>query len=298
LLPREPQPRITIALPVFNGEEFVALAIESLLEQTYRNWRLYIYDNCSTDGTREICRKFVARDCRIRYFRRPRNVGLARNFSLAFGEPETEYFKWMAHDDLSSPEALERSLAALDDNPGAVLAYPTAVAIDADGKILPDYDLGAEPDLSSHSAAERFRRYSALHRPSVARYIFGLMRTDAVRRTRLMRGHMWADATLLSEMVLQGTFVPVPGATNYLRVFPGHASALMGNGQLRAWQRVLDPRMAGSIGTFVSRYRRYEEYFVSVARAELPLKTKASLLGFCTVLPIRRVPDVVGRTLR
>jgi glycosyltransferase involved in cell wall biosynthesis len=283
---------------VYNGEAYVAGAIESLIAQTYPHWQMTIYDNCSTDDTGSICRGLAERDARIRYVRQPQNIGLARNFNAAFRPVRTEYFKWMAHDDLSAPDMLEKCLAALQSHPDAVMAYPAAIAIDGDGHELPGYDLGAEPDLTSAVASERFRAYTALQRPSVARYMFALMRTDAVRKTRLMRSHMWADATLLSELVLQGTFVPVNETSNLLRVFPGHASALMGKGELRAWQQVLDPRLAGRLGTVVSRYRRYEEYFVSVARSDLPIMDKASLLLFCATLPVRRLPDVVAREWR
>jgi len=282
---------------VYNGDRFLSGALESVLKQTYPHWQLVVYDNASTDGTEEIVREFARRDCRIRYLRRPRNIGLARNFSAAFRPTKTEYFKWMAHDDLLAPDMLERCLETLERRPECVVAYPAAVAIDEHGSVLPDFDLGAEPDLTGPDAAERFRAYTGLPRPSVARYIFGLMRTEAVRATRLMRSHMWADVTLLSELVLEGPFVPVPETANYLRVFPGHATAHMARRDLRAWQRVLDPRYATPIGTTISRYRRYEEYFASVARSHLPPGTKARLFGFCATLPVRRVPDVVGRQL-
>jgi len=296
-LSAEPTNRITIALPVYNGDRFLAEALESVLKQTYPHWELVVYDNASTDGTEEIARDFAQRDPRIRYVRRKRNIGLARNFSAAFRPAQTEYFKWMAHDDILAPDMLERCLEALERHPECVVAYPAAVAIDENGTPDPDFDLGAEPDLSSPNAAERFRAYCGLPRPSVARYIFGLMRAEAVRSTRLMRSHMWADVTLLSELVLQGPFLAVPETTNYLRVFPGHATALMAKQDLRAWQRVLDPRLATPIGTTISRYRRYEEYFASVARSDLPLGTKVKLFGFCATLPVRRVPEVVSRQL-
>ncbi|MDP7268439.1 MAG: glycosyltransferase, partial [Pirellulales bacterium] len=80
---REPctsPPRVSIGMPVFNGEAFLSQAIQSLLEQTYVDFELIISDNTSTDGTESICRKYALQDSRIRYVRNSENVGLESNF--------------------------------------------------------------------------------------------------------------------------------------------------------------------------------------------------------------------------
>jgi glycosyltransferase involved in cell wall biosynthesis len=69
------QPRLSIGLPVYNGEEYLAESLDALLGQTYEDFELVISDNASTDGTQELCRKYAARDSRIRYLRLPRNIG-------------------------------------------------------------------------------------------------------------------------------------------------------------------------------------------------------------------------------
>ena len=58
-------PRVSIAVPVYNGERYVAQALDSLLAQTYTDFELVIVDNCSTDGTEDICRSFASRDQRV-----------------------------------------------------------------------------------------------------------------------------------------------------------------------------------------------------------------------------------------
>ena len=75
-------PRLSIGLPVFNGENYLAEAIDTLLAQTYTDYELIISDNASTDGTREICEKYAAKDERIRYLRQPRNIGAAPNHNF------------------------------------------------------------------------------------------------------------------------------------------------------------------------------------------------------------------------
>ena len=72
--------RLSIGLPIFNGELFVHKAIESILAQTFRNFELIISDNASTDSTKQICEEFAKQDNRIRYFRQNENIRTHRNF--------------------------------------------------------------------------------------------------------------------------------------------------------------------------------------------------------------------------
>ena len=68
-------PKVAIGLPVYNGQNYVARAIESILSQTFEDFELIICDNCSGDDTENICREFAANDRRIRYYRNERNIG-------------------------------------------------------------------------------------------------------------------------------------------------------------------------------------------------------------------------------
>ena len=94
-----PIPKITIGIPVYNGEDFLARSIESILAQTYGDFCLIISDNCSTDSTGEICKEFEKRDSRVRYQRNARNVGASENYNKLCREASSPYFKWAAADD-------------------------------------------------------------------------------------------------------------------------------------------------------------------------------------------------------
>ena len=78
-------PRLTIGLPVYNGEKYVAGSLEALLGQSFTDFELIIADNASTDSTGDICRRFEKQDSRVRYFRHPRNIGLAPNMNFIIG---------------------------------------------------------------------------------------------------------------------------------------------------------------------------------------------------------------------
>src|SRR2546426_7984873 len=92
-------PLVSIGLPVYNAENFVAEAIQCVLSQTYSDWELVISDNASTDRTVSICREFTDRDGRIRLYQNKRNLGISLNFNHAFQRSRGRYFAWLAHDD-------------------------------------------------------------------------------------------------------------------------------------------------------------------------------------------------------
>jgi glycosyltransferase involved in cell wall biosynthesis len=116
-------PRVSIGLPVYNGERFLKDALDSILSQTYRDFELIISDNASSDHTEEICRRYAARDERVRYYRYDNNVGAARNFNRVFQLSRGEYFKWAAHDDICSPGFLQRCVKILDSDTAVVVCF-------------------------------------------------------------------------------------------------------------------------------------------------------------------------------
>ncbi len=77
-------PAVSIGLPVYNGDNFLAEAIDSILRQTMEDFELIISDNASTDRTEEICREYAAGDSRIRYYRNESNLGAMANYNLVF----------------------------------------------------------------------------------------------------------------------------------------------------------------------------------------------------------------------
>ena len=106
--------QLSIGLPIYNGEEFLKEAIESLINQTFEDFEIVISDNASTDQTQQICRYYADLDPRIRYYRCKQNLGAAWNYNRVFELSYGEYFKWAAHDDFCGPAFFERCVDALD----------------------------------------------------------------------------------------------------------------------------------------------------------------------------------------
>ncbi len=213
------KPTVTIGMPVFNGEQYIADAISSILNQTYQELELIIQDNASTDKTQEICQRFAARDNRVQYRKNGVNVGAMRNFNSLVDSASGKYFKWAAHDDKCGSQYLERCVAVLDSDPSVVLCHSRTARIDSDGKKLifnQENDLyidatnnlrmgGISPTRAqSHNVSERLRDIFCYGGRCLE--IFGLIRTDVLRKTKLLRSNYGSDRILLMELTLHGKF--------------------------------------------------------------------------------------------
>ncbi len=128
-------PRLSIGLPVYNGENFLAESLDALLGQSYENFELIISDNASTDGTADICRRYEKQDSRIRYIRQPRNIGCAPNHNFVTRQARGELFKSASHDDLYARDLLRLCIDALDEHPDVVLAHSWSAVIDDSGAV-------------------------------------------------------------------------------------------------------------------------------------------------------------------
>ena len=148
-------PRLSIGLPVYNGEKYLAESLDALLGQSYEDFELIISDNASTDGTAGICRRYMKQDSRIRYIYQPRNIGAAPNHNFVVGQARGELFKWASHDDLYAHDLLKCCVDALDEYPHIVLAHSWTALIDGSGKVTEaiEYPLAT----ASLRAPERFR---------------------------------------------------------------------------------------------------------------------------------------------
>jgi glycosyltransferase involved in cell wall biosynthesis len=200
-----PAPRVSIGMPVRNGQNYIRAAIDSLLAQTFTDFELIICDNQSSDSTEAICRDYMARDARIRYFRNETNLGPAGNHNRCFSYARGEYFRWHAHDDICAPEYLAKCVETLDRNPDVVVAYPQSQIIDEHGKNVFLYEFIIDTD--SPSVCRRFRQIIMVrHRVHRNFEIFGLMRYNILRQTPLESAYSHSDRVLVMQLLLLGKF--------------------------------------------------------------------------------------------
>jgi glycosyltransferase involved in cell wall biosynthesis len=255
------RPGVSIGLPVFNGENYIAEALDSLLCQTYSDFELIISDNASLDRTEEVCRTYADKDPRVHYYRNQANLGAARNYNRVFELSSGKYFKWASHDDLCAPEFLERCVDVLDRKTDVVLCYAMTNIIDERGNSIGRYPDGF--NLDSPLAHERFRHVFTANR--MLNPIAGVIRADMLRRTRLIANYAGSDAVLLAELALLGTFHEVPDCLFYRRIHPRKSTLANTNDEdVASW---FDPGSEGKI--LVPRWRRFFGFLTSVGHVGL-----------------------------
>jgi glycosyltransferase involved in cell wall biosynthesis len=215
-------PRVSIGLPVYNGERYLARTLADWRRQTFGDFELIVCDNASTDATADIARAAADADPRVRYVRNDTNLGALGNANKAFSLSAAPLYVLSAYDDRHAPDFLAALVGALDEDSDAVLAYGDATLIDeherplrfdpvrrsftgADG-IRHDYDARLQQPMSPDRLA-RFR--AVLRSNDVNAPIHGLFRRDALDRIGPHQLH-GSDRLIVAHAALLGRFAFVP----------------------------------------------------------------------------------------
>lgn len=264
--PADPRPpRVSIGLPVKDGDPYLRGTIDALLAQTFGDFELVISDNASSDGTEEICRSYAARDPRVRYHRLETDHGVMWNFDRVIRLARGRYFKWASHDDLHAPTFLERCVEVLDADPTVVCCHTRTRKIDGRGEPIPG---APDPTLESDGgaaprASDRFRDV-VLHANYGVRS-YGVIRRDALAACAPLLPVYGAEKVLMAELALHGRYHDVDEVLFLERIHPTASRSLETK---EAQQRFADPRRSG-VATF-PRLRLLAGYLSAIGRAPIP----------------------------
>ena len=201
-------PHLSIGLPVYNGENYLRIALDSLLAQDHGDFELVIADNASTDRTAEICQQYANSDKRIRVVRNDRNLGAVANFNNVFRLSSAEYFMWAAHDDAWHPSYISRCLKGLTENANTVLCASAIQFIDESGSAMPEAQwryLLPEGYNRLHTRSLPLReRLQSLTKALNWYALYGIIRSNVLRQTRLYQEGFGGDVVLLMELLFHG----------------------------------------------------------------------------------------------
>jgi glycosyltransferase involved in cell wall biosynthesis len=258
-------PRVSIGLPVYNGENYLAESLEALLGQSYEDFELIISDNASTDGTADICRLYEKKDSRVRYIRQPRNIGVAPNHNFVIERARGEFFKAASHDDLYGRDLVRLCVAALDEYPQVVLAHSWSAVIDSSGTVteLVQYTV----NTAAPRAPERFR---SMLFDGWGDDVGGVIRTKVLRQVAPHGSYHFADRTFTAEIGLHGPFYMVPERLYFRREHDQQAGKISDvhdrrAGNVRTRCAHLDPRRANRLAN--PAVRLYAEYMLGYVAA-------------------------------
>ncbi|MEZ5923167.1 MAG: glycosyltransferase family 2 protein [Hyphomicrobiaceae bacterium] len=292
-------PRLSIGLPVYNGESFLEETLDGMRRQTYGNFELIISDNASTDRTEQICRQYASEDRRIRYVRQDRNLGAVANFNHVFSLGNAPFFKWIAHDDAYDPRYLDTVMAIIETDPDVVLAHTAVRFIDETGKEFARDDARGGyagpwdsayryPDSTtigdSPSARDRFRQ--VLIGALWGTHMFGVIRRDALARTELLANFVSSDRAMLAELALMGRFRAAKERYFKKRFHADVSWALS--------QKELKTKLSTGDVAYSRRLRQLKAFLSAPWNKPVNLPTKIACTGLVLAHSLRTVREIMA----
>ncbi len=130
-------PLVSVLIPVFNGERFLAECLESILAQKFGDCEILVGDDGSTDGSCAVIERFARRDRRVRWWRNPRNLGIGGSFNACLQAARGEFVKFVLQDDkLLEPSALSQLVELLQSDSSIALVVSASQLIDAHSRVI------------------------------------------------------------------------------------------------------------------------------------------------------------------
>lgn len=194
------RPLVTIGVPVYNDEPWLARSLDRLVGQDYEHLEIILADDGSADRSAEICRGYAQKDPRIRFVQNRFNLGPVRNHNLLFELSRGDYFAWGSGHDYFDASFVSRALALLQEEVSLVLVYGQAQYIGYDEKPL--QRTTGLLEARGTDPTERFLALlGGLTNPNL---FYGLYRSSVLARSALHGKGLGGDFHLLAELALMG----------------------------------------------------------------------------------------------
>lgn len=216
-------PKVSVVIPVYNTENYLAKTIDSVLTQTFKDFELLIIDNCSTDASPDIAQKYAQKDDRIKFYRNDHNLGLIGNWNRAILLARGDYVKLLCADDILEPDHLQEFLTVLDTHPDVSLVTSFEQLIGDLHTVRKVPDLPAINELNGKLVQKHLMTYGNwIGSPSSVMF----------RRKSLYIGvfnYMWSDWVLDLDMWIRllsiGNLFVVPKILTHNRIHNQRTSA-------------------------------------------------------------------------
>lgn len=210
------KPMVGLGMPLYNQTQHLPEALDSLIAQTYGNFKLVVSDDSTGPDPGQIIKSFADRDPRIVYYKNENRKGLIDNWrNCVHLAGDVDYFAWVGDHDVWHPNWLESMVQALNTHDSVVLVYPQTVSIDEDGRVL---EKKIKPGISTLALNERERVQAVCEQGrGFGNMIYGLFRTQALHHAGIFPRVVWPDVILCLRMLLQGDIHQVEAELWYRR---------------------------------------------------------------------------------
>lgn len=180
------KPLVSILIPTFNRAELLKKALESAINQTYKNIEIIIGDNHSEDNTEDVCKQYASIDKRIKYYRHNENIKLAGNGNFLVNKISGEYFIWLNDDDWLSLDYVEKCIQFLANNNDYSFVSPSSIFY---------YDhfsfksQGFEPIINQDDVAERMKSF--LETIGISVLVNGMFKTSIINKWKKLESNIF-----------------------------------------------------------------------------------------------------------
>lgn len=205
-------PKVSIGLPVYNGEQFIQRRIDSILAQTFTDFELIISDNASTDHTSVICEDYAKKDKRIRYIRQEQNMGPYWNFYFVLEQARYEYFVWAAADDFWYPDFLKKNINILESKKNVVASMSKieigdfADPFTKEKALLKKFGLEFRPLIIEPIMGSYEKRVRTYLKMPPWEFFYAVYRTDKLRNSIIHEYFVGTDAAIVLSTLKHGDF--------------------------------------------------------------------------------------------
>jgi glycosyltransferase involved in cell wall biosynthesis len=188
-------PQITAIICTYRRPYWLQRAILSILNQTYGNFQICVYDNASGDETADIVAELARQDARIRYIRRPQNIGLLANYADAMQQVKTPFFAFLGDDDVILPNFYETALQAMAEHPAAMFFASSFLDLSLTGRRVYGHQFADQTFLPPAAMFQFIESNKApnLHGTLLRREVIG-------SRAEFGTVHSWADVDFLLQV--------------------------------------------------------------------------------------------------
>lgn len=198
------EPLVTILVPTYKRTELLKRAIESVLEQSYKNIQLVILDNNSPDETVQVIKSYISMDSRIVYVKNSMNIGILANFRKTFDFINGDYFRLLCSDDVIPKDAIKKQVKFLKTNPDIPLVFGKTEIINSNTGQLYSSSLAFHPKHSIVPVQSGIDNYLKIRRSWSISLDDILFRTDYIiyNNINLRTNYLNADNYFQAEMLL------------------------------------------------------------------------------------------------
>lgn len=201
------QPLVTIGIPTYNRPEYLKIALDSVINQTYKNLEIIVSDNCSENPEVEkLCREYAQKDSRIKYFRQAKNIGIGANGQFLINKSKGELFYSLCDDDWLSSNFIEECVNIFYNNLNASVVYGRTITYDANYKILQDNCYRSIIDECYIQRSIDYVKNAVKYRLAT-----GMVKTENIKQIRdYNKNRFCEDQIYMLKMVLPGQFFILP----------------------------------------------------------------------------------------